>query len=234
MSLNLTDRTADGIFQMITSDPALVPGEKLPNEAALCERFGVSRTTVREAVRSLAAQGVLEVRRGRGTYVSSRGGMRSDIGLTGLESVRTRLQDLFEIRLLVEPATAAMAAERGTEAEIAAILRAADAVAGQIAAGGDWSGADLDFHQAFVAASHNQFMQQLIPIINKAIFEAWALTGAHDLLPKTVLRDNELLCDFVKNRDAIGARHAMAVHIRNIMNLLDTGVSSHLSGSCGF
>ena len=221
MSARLTDQTADRIFQMIISDPHLGPGQKLPNEAELCELFGVSRTTLREAVRSLAAQGYVEVRRGRGTFVADRTNFKRDIGLSQLESVRLRLQDLFEIRMMIEPPTAMLACARGTDEEIAEIIRCAREVAHCIHTGGDWANADLVFHHAFVTASHNQFMEQLIPIINKAIADTWSVRGTHQLLPGTVLRDNEMLVDYLEKRDAQGARFAMACHIRHIINLLD-------------
>ena len=76
----LTDQTAERLLHMIGSDPAYRPGAKLPNEPRLCELFGVSRTTLREAVRSLAAQGYVEVRRGSGTFVLDRASA-PDIGL---------------------------------------------------------------------------------------------------------------------------------------------------------
>lgn len=88
--------------------PAYRPGAKLPNEPRLCELFGVSRTTLREAVRSLAAQGYVEVRRGSGTFVLDRASA-PDIGLQRLESLRTRLRDLFEIRMMIEPQAARLA-----------------------------------------------------------------------------------------------------------------------------
>lgn len=229
MGARLTDQTADGIFQMIISDPNLGPGQKLPNESELSALFGVSRTTLREAVRSLAAQGYVEVRRGRGTFVADRTSIRRDIGLSQLESVRVRLQDLFEIRMMVEPDTAMLACARGTDAEIAAIVGCAREVARRIHTGGDWAGADLVFHQAFVTASHNQFMEQLIPIINKAIADTWAMRGTHQLLPGIVLRDNETLIDFLEKRDPQGARFTMAGHIRHIINLLDFGPSETLA-----
>lgn len=229
MSARLTDQTADRIFQMIISDPHLEPGKKLPNEAELCAMFGVSRTTLREAIRSLIAQGYVEVRRGCGTFVADRTNFKRDIGLSQLESVRLRLQDLFEIRMMIEPSTAMLACARGTDEEIAAIIRCADEVAHSIHTGGDWAGADLVFHHAFVTASHNQFMEQLIPIINKAIADTWRVRGTHQLLPGTVLRDNEVLIDFLEKRDAQGARFAMASHIRHIINILDFGPAQPFS-----
>ncbi len=221
MGTKLTDQTADRIFQMIISDPHLGPGQKLPNEAELCSLFGVSRTTLREAVRSLAAQGYVQVRRGRGTFVTERTSIRQDIGLSQLESVRMRLQDLFEIRMMVEPDTAMLACARGSDEEIADIIRCAREVEHNIHTGGDWAAADLVFHHAFVTASHNQFMEQLIPIINKAIADTWAMRGTHQLLPGIVLRDNEMLMDFLEKRDPQGAHDAMSIHIRHIINLLD-------------
>ena len=120
----LTDQTADRLLHMIDSNPAYPPGAKLPNEPRLCQLFGVSRTTLREAVRSLAAQGYVEVRRGSGTFVLDRS-PAPDIGLQRLECLRTRLRDLFEIRMMLEPQAARLACLRGTDEELQEIARRA-------------------------------------------------------------------------------------------------------------
>ena len=226
---NLTNQTADQLFQMIISDPELGPGRQLPNEAELCQRFGVSRTTVREAVRILAAQGYVEVRRGKGTFVTDRTHIRQDIGLSQLRSVQVRLQDLFEIRLMIEPNTAMLACCRGTQEEIDHIIQCADEVARRIRSGGDWDSADLDFHHAFVAASHNQFMEQLVPILNRAVSSTWRMVGTYPSLPEMVLRDNELIVGFLKTRDAQGTRLAMEAHLRHVIQILDFGQNEILS-----
>ncbi|MBE6970936.1 MAG: FadR family transcriptional regulator [Ruminococcaceae bacterium] len=220
---NLTDQTADQLFQLITSHPDLGPGTRLPAEAELCAMFGVSRTTLREAVRSLAVQGYVEVRHGKGTFVCDRTNIRQDIGLSLLESVQVRLQDLFEIRLMIEPNTAMLACRRGTDEEIAHIIHCADVVAEQIQSGGDWDSADLDFHHAFVAACHNQFMEQLVPILNRAVTSTWRMVGTYPSLPEMVLRDNELIVGFLKARDAQGTRLAMEAHLRHVIRILDFG-----------
>lgn len=219
----LTDQTADQIFQMIISEPGYGPGDKLPNEAELCQIFQVSRTTLREAIRSLVAQGYVEVRRGRGTFVTDRTSIRGDIGLGQLQSVQMRLQELFEIRLMIEPSTAMLACCRGTEEEIGHILRCGRKVARQIKHGGDWDSADLDFHRAFVQASHNQFMEQLIPILNKAVSDTWNMIGTYSELPQMVTRDNELIMSFLEARDPQGTRLAMAAHIRHVITALNFG-----------
>ena len=158
----LTDQTAERLLHMIGSDPAYRPGAKLPNEPRLCELFGVSRTTLREAVRSLAAQGYVEVRRGSGTFVLDRASA-PDIGLQRLESLRTRLRDLFEIRMMIEPQAARLACLRGTDEELREIAHRAQCVARAIREGENFTQPEEAFHQAFVAATHNPFMEQLRP-----------------------------------------------------------------------
>lgn len=225
----LTDQTADRIFQMITSEPDYGPGAKLPNEGELSQMFQVSRTTLREAIRTLVTQGYLEVRRGSGTFVAERTSIRQDIGLSQLVSVKVRLQELFEIRMLLEPATAMLACQRGTEEEIDYILLCGERVAAQIHQGGDWDSADLLFHKAFVQACHNQFMEQLIPIIHKAVSETWNMIGAYPQLPDMVLRDNDLIMGFLRERDGRGTRIAMEAHLRHVIGALNLGDSDFMS-----
>jgi DNA-binding FadR family transcriptional regulator len=225
----LTDQTAEQLFQMMISDPELKPGAKLPNEGELCELFKVSRTTVREAVRHLAAQGYLEVRRGKGTFVTERTNIRQDIGLGQLETVQVRLQDLFEIRLMIEPNTAMLACMRGTPEELEHIFRCARVVEERIRSGGDWDSADLDFHHAFVAASHNQFMEKLVPILNRAVSSTWRMVGTYSNLPEMVLRDNALIVEFLKAGDAKGTKLAMEAHLRHVIRILDFGENEVLS-----
>lgn len=218
-SPRLTDQTADRLLHMIRTDPAYGPGARLPGETNLCALFGVSRTTLREAVRSLAAQGYLEVRRGSGTFILDRSA--ADIGLRRLEAVATRLRDLFEIRMMIEPQAARLACLRGTDQEIAEIARRAEDVAQAIREGRDFSGPEELFHRAFVAAAHNPFMEQLLPIIHNALHETWAALDVMALLAQPTLQDNQLLLGFLKQRDWEGAQHAMAAHIRRTVNVLD-------------
>ena len=95
------------------------PGSKLPNENELSEALHVSRTTLREAISFLVAQGVLEIRRGKGTFVTE-DLPASAVDLTALSNLRSRVRarDLFEMRLIFEPATVALACHRrGTGAD---------------------------------------------------------------------------------------------------------------------
>lgn len=103
---NLSQQTAERLYNSIVAEGTLRPGDKLPNEVELSQQLGVSRATLREAIRELAARGVLEVRRGRGTFVSEEVADIEDFGFSGLERLQGQLRDLFELRSIFEPKAA--------------------------------------------------------------------------------------------------------------------------------
>ena len=108
--VKLSERTADRLCELIMDERQFTPGSKLPNENELSEALHVSRTTLREAISFLVAQGVLEIRRGKGTFVTE-DLPASAVDLTALSNLRSRVRarDLFEMRLIFEPATVALA-----------------------------------------------------------------------------------------------------------------------------
>src|SRR5262247_4023589 len=109
---SLSDEIVDQIIDLITKG-VLKPGERLPSEKELCLRFGVGRTTIREALRSLAEMGILDGRVGEGTFVSADN--RKYLGKAlqwGLLIHRKNVNDLVETRLMLESQTAYAAAER--------------------------------------------------------------------------------------------------------------------------
>ncbi len=114
----LGQKTEDRLMKFILDEPIQV-GEKIPNEYELTERFQVGRSTVREAVKGLVSRGVLEVRRGDGTYVISTSYMENDV--LGFGSVQDKYQlamDLFEVRLMFEPEIVMLACKNATEEQI--------------------------------------------------------------------------------------------------------------------
>ena len=217
---SLAERTAGKIFDMITTERLFSEGDKLPNENELSQSLGVSRITLREAIRILAAQGVLEVRRGLGTFISE-GASLGGFGIHKLEKLRIRLRDLFEVRLMFEPQTAALACARGSDADILHIAELSAQVEELILAGKPWTDTDSLFHTAILSAAHNEFMTQLIPLINSAIKDAWLLYGSDPNLAEFTLRDNRLIVEMLKNRDVVGVRHAVSIHIRHTIHALE-------------
>lgn len=217
---SLSQRTAERLYNRIAVEGAVPPGEKLPNELELARDLGVSRTTLREAIHTLTDRGVLEVRRGRGTFVSGRLEELDDFGLAALDRARGRLRDLFEVRAIFEPQAARMACRRATGEELEEILEKGAAVEVCIRAGEDRIQADREFHTAIVRATHNEFLMRLMPIIRQGVEEAIVSGGHSRQLAEDTLRDHALLMDFLRCRDESGAEWAMAIHIRRAIGVM--------------
>ena len=200
--IKLSEKTADRLYEL----------------SAVLE---VSRTTLREAISFLVAQGILEIRRGKGTFVAE---MLPDSGfdLTSLASLRSRVRakDLFEMRLIFEPATVALACLRASDEELNQIRKKAERMEEIAAQGGDWPLADQEFHWAIIKASHNEYMRHLYPIINGAVNEILQISQNRQHMQDIAVKDNRLILEFLMKRDEAGARHAMSIHMKHLINTL--------------
>ncbi|MBQ8851736.1 MAG: FadR family transcriptional regulator, partial [Oscillibacter sp.] len=166
---SLAEQAASRIMDMILVEKRFQTGDKLPNEMELAQELGISRMTLREAVRILCTRGLVEIQRGRGTYVTA-----NESALSPLGNLAVSNRDLLEIRMMAEPTAAYYAAKRATAEEKKRIRELSDRIEQAIAAGDDCAQERLrleqDFHNAIAAASHNRFMDQLLPIMNKSIY----------------------------------------------------------------
>ena len=114
----LAEQVQEQIYQYILNTPIAI-GAKLPNEFELGEKFGVGRSTIREAVKLLISRGILEVRRGSGTYVVSTTPMDLDpLGLGAVEDKMALAMDLVNVRMILEPGIAEMAAMNATARDV--------------------------------------------------------------------------------------------------------------------
>jgi GntR family transcriptional regulator, transcriptional repressor for pyruvate dehydrogenase complex len=112
---SLSDEIVEQIIDLISRD-VLKPGERLPSERELCKKFGVGRTSLREALRSLAVMGILDGRVGEGTFVSTNNKKYLEKTLQwGLLLDRKKVEDLIETRLMLESQTAFLASQRATK-----------------------------------------------------------------------------------------------------------------------
>ena len=217
----LSEQTSDRLYEMIVDEQRYAPGSKLPNENELSRNLQVSRTTLREAISFLVAQGVLEIRRGKGTFVAEEL-PAAGLDLTSLAGLRSRVRakDMFEMRLIFEPATVALACQRGTDEELRQIQKKAERVERIAAEGGDWPLADQEFHWAIIKASHNEYMRRLYPIINSAVNEIMQISQNRQHMQDIALSDNRLILEFLLKRDEVGARHAMSIHMKHLIHTL--------------
>ena len=213
----LSERIADQILEMITIEKRFLPGDKLPNENDLSEELGVSRTTLREAVRFLVAHHVLVIKRGKGTFVSNNKELTDDLGFGELDNIILKLKDLFEMRYIFEPQIAYFAAKRATEEEMDKILEFGHLVEEKILAEEDRTETDQAFHNAIAKATHNDLVKRLLPILNNGIESGVKATLIKPILLQHTLRDHRMLMEFLKERDAEGARLAMQLHISHVI-----------------
>lgn len=207
----LTERIEEQIFQYILQERLSI-GAKLPNEYELADRFGVGRSTIREAVKLLVSKGVLQVKRGSGTYLVST--TPAGVDPLGLQAIEDKMQlalDLADVRIILEPSIAELAAINRTEQELELLGAYNDEVARLIRNRENYLNADLTFHACVARCSHNMVVEQLIPIIDTAVMMFSNITH-EKLLMQTIETHTDILrC--IEERDAIGAREAMAMHL---------------------
>ncbi len=208
---SLPERTAEQISRLIV-ERQLTREDKLPSEFELAEMLHVGRGTVREGVKLLVARNVLEIRRGKGTYIASNPGEVSDpLGFAYYPDQFRLAMDLVEIRGQMEPWVARMAAERATPEDLTALRETCSVVEQDILGSRDHSGSDVQFHVAVAECTHNLVVPKLIPIITYAITLFVSLT--ENRLKMETLVDHREILDAISSRDGERAAQAMARHI---------------------
>lgn len=201
----------DALMDYILNTPVQI-GEKLPNEFELGEMFQVGRSTVREAVKSLVTKGILEVRRGDGTYVKSHRTLAEDpLGLSQLDDRFKLALELFDVRLILEPEIAASAAEQATPEDKAQLSALCDEVEKAYLAGEDHIPKDIEFHTCIAHCSQNRVMEMLLPVINTAVMTFANLT--HRTLMQETIQTHRAVTEAILEGDSVGARCAMVMHL---------------------
>lgn len=207
----LAEEVEDQIYHFILDTP-LTPGEKLPNEFLLGEKFGVGRSTIREAIKSLTTKGILEVRRGSGTYVVSMvKGLSDPLGLRSVRDKTALALDLVDVRLLLEPGIAEIAAQNATTEDIARLKRLCDRVEEKIRRGETYIEDDIAFHTCIAETSKNMVVGQLIPVIDTAVMMFVNVT--HKKLTEETIMTHRMIVEAIASHDPIGARSAMSMHL---------------------
>ena len=190
-----------------------LPGSAVPPEPTLCEAFGVSRTVVREAVKSLVAKGLLTTGPKVGTKVQPAEqwnwfdpdvvAWQSQAGLT-----RDFLREVQELRRLVEPAAVRMAAERATAQDIAGIESAYAGMKDAIEHGGDYVTHDLAFHQGLLRACHNRMLVQMSKALGALLRTSFEISTTRQNGPATSLPLHRAVLDGVIARNPVRAERA--------------------------
>lgn len=208
-------------LMMYIGQEKIAVGSKLPSEYKLAEIFGVGRSTVREAVKSLVTKGVLEVKRGSGTFVKSTEMTIDDpLGLSQLEDKYRLAMELFDVRILLEPEIAAVACTNATKEDKKHIKELCDEVEQLYTDGKNHIQKDMEFHEAIAKCSGNRVFEILIPVIFTAITTFANLTNRK--LMKETIETHRKITEAIIRGDSMGAKCAMIMHLTyNRQMLLD-------------
>ena len=210
--VKLSERTADRLCELIMDERQFTPGSKLPNENELSEALHVSRTTLREAISFLVAQGVLEIRRGKGTFVVEKPGQIEDpLGFAYVKDKITLAVDLMELRLQLEPWVAQLAAQRIEENEKDTLRQLCEQVEHKIRSGEDHGPADKEFHAYVARCTHNSVITEIMPVITYSI-EMFTKFKAPRLLEDTI-RTHWQIAEAICANDPQKAYDSMYEHV---------------------
>lgn len=209
----LSEKVAEQVIQYIQEN-RLRCGDRLPNEKELEASLGVSRSTIREAMRSLRSRGIVVIRQGSGTYVAESMGVAADpLGLAFRYDRNRTLADLLDIRFMIEPSIAAACAERASVEQKQEIRRQADLVADLIRRGEDHAGADVELHCKIAQYADNELVNVLFPDILMGI--KLYLTLLEDKLLRKTISAHEEIVGAILAGDAKEAYDAMLRHLED-------------------
>ncbi len=196
----------------------LKTGDQLPPENALAKQFGVSRTAVREAIKALREKRLVEVRPGRGTFIvnGTPNAMRHSLGLLMKFSAPNGSSNLVEVREMLEPEIAALAASRTTEEDIAAMKEAVDTMDTALEDAERFVEADLDFHLALAEATQNPLIPLLMDSIIDLLREERKRTGLVEGGLQRGQAHHKRILKAIMQRDARAARRSMQDHLEQV------------------
>ena len=211
----LSFQIADQIRGLILASE-LKPGDQLPPERVLCDRFEVSRTVVREAISILEAKGLLTSRGGSGTYVRAiqSKDVADSIGMyISTQSQSVSLEDLMEVRRVLEVQIARLAAERATPEGIEELERNIAACREVLDDPEAFATKDLEFHMALARLSQNSLFGTISEPLADALYEARRLASRLPGVTREATDLHQGILDEIKARDPEGAAMAMSEHL---------------------
>jgi DNA-binding FadR family transcriptional regulator len=230
MTKNFHRHTLDVLGKAILSGRYAL-GASLPPEPLLCEELGVSRTVVREAIKSLVAKGLLFTGPKVGTRVLPDAhwnwfdpdvvAWQAQCGLSP-----EFLQDLQELRRVVEPAAVRLAAERATAQDIAFLEDAYAGMRDAIEQGGDYVTHDMRFHQGLLQASHNRMLVQMSKALNALLRTSFEISTRIKDGPRNSLPLHRAVLNAVTDREPAAAERAVMVLIEGAKKDIDQVLSS--------
>lgn len=227
----LSEQVAQTLCTMIFEEHRFSPGDRMPDERGLAKELGVSRTSLREAIKILVADGVLVIRRGVGTFVSQNPGRKEDpFGFTFEEDKKKLLADWYQVRLILESEAMELVAKNATDEDMRKISEIVNEENNLIdhpedsasdSRGYTFLEADQKFHSALAAATHSIVMNSVLPALHEWIYYGVAI-GEYPRISKKMEQNaresHSIIVSFLMRRDGKGANLAMRYHMRRALD----------------
>lgn len=218
------EQVADSLIELIKTG-VLKPGDKLESVEKLAKSFEVGSSTIREALSGLRTMGLVEMRQGEGTFVTTFDAKKFQLPVTSAFLMKLEdVKELYEVRKILEIGTVAQAADLHNEEDLLAIEKALIVMEHSNGNEDLASTADLDFHMAIAKATHNKLLINLMSSVSVLISETIQETRKVLLYSDNTFKDLQFehrrIFEAIKNRQSNEARVAMLEHLQNVQKRL--------------
>jgi GntR family transcriptional repressor for pyruvate dehydrogenase complex len=207
--------------KQLIADGKLKSGDRLPPERDLAEKFMVSRTSVREALRALQSRGLIEIRAGEGAFICD---ISVDTLIEPLALVilphREAVGELFEARRLLEPAIAALAARRATREELLEMERILEDQSKEVLQGRTGVTQDTALHAAIAHSAHNRAITRIVGTLMDLLAQSREESLLTPGRPTRSHADHRRILDAIRRRDEVAAHRAMLDHLIAVESLV--------------
>jgi len=215
----LSDKVLEALVALIQRGQ-LKQGDRLPTELELAAQLGVGRSSIREAIASLARAGILEVSPRRGTRVASPIGSEFS-HFVAASITYWSIRDFYELRILLESEAAGLAAERATPRQLDQIEAKHRKIVERIQSGKSWFDANCEFHTSIAKASGNTAFVFCLSGILGSYRSLRETINQLSSVPRDDIRDHGLIVDALRSRDRDAAAEAMRTHLRRTIDKLE-------------
>jgi GntR family transcriptional repressor for pyruvate dehydrogenase complex len=218
----LTHQVTEQLIELIADSPS--PAVSLPPERRLGEQLGVSRNVLREALAALDQMGLVETRGKTRIGLATRARVHRLARLSPDWATRELMLDPVEVRRIIEPETAALAAMRATDAALEDIEGWVELMEAGAAQGRSVVDEDAGFHVAIARATGNRMLIDLVSTLGDALRQSRELSFRPPEATRAAIGDHRAILDAARAGDAEGARRAMGAHLNHVEDLLRASI----------